>query len=433
MLGRRSLRDALALASLLVLCAAPARGQFRPPEPAPTPQEPAPTPQEPAATPPDQRVPPAEPGAPGPTDIRGERPGGWQPLIVLEGVYEQNVGFSTPPGPNDTLGSIQASLSRWRRTPRGDVRLTLEGAGFAYNELSNRNRVDGGGALEIRSRLTHRMQGGLKGRFKYAHSDTESSLIENAVLLPLVRTISYGLDGNLSWRLGDRTTWILDAGWRRIDFDSDTLLDTQTWTAGTSLARRLSEGESLSLHAMLVRIEDSTSTRNDPSASLALSSQLSRRVSLDLSAGAGSTQTVTEFGPQPREWSAQAAASLTVSVRNGQLSLRYEHGLRPTTGLGITELTDLVGVRAVLPIGRKLELLARGSFAFRGKAENAGARRSREADAFAGAALRLARRLRFVAGYRFRHVDDPLLGAATRNNRASLSLAWGPESLGAGR
>jgi hypothetical protein len=428
MAGRRRPRDAWALlALLLVFSPAAARGQFRPPVPAPTPQEPTPTPA-------GQKVPPAEQDAENPTDIvTAPRAGGWEPLIVIEGVYEQNVGFTAPPGPDDYFGSIQGSLTRRKGTARTDMRLTLDGAGYAYGEQTSRNRADGGVGLRISSQLTPRVQGRLQGRFGYGHSDTEGALIDNALLLPLVRTITSSAGGELSWRLGERTTWALEAGWQRIDFDSGVLLDTQTWTAITGLSRRISEGEALSLRATLTRIVDDVSTRHEPKATVGLSSRLSRNVFLDLSAGAGRTQTLSGTELQPQQWSAQAAASLTVYVRNGQLSLSYEHGLRPTTGLGVTEITDLVGVNAVLPIGRKLELLARGSFAIRGATGNEGARRSREADAFTGAALRLARRLHLVAGYRFRYRSDPFQEPGTRNNRGSLSLAWGPEYLGAAR
>jgi hypothetical protein len=352
---------------------------------------------------------------------------------VVEGVYEENVGFTIPPGPDDYFGSIQASLTRWRRTRRKEIGVTLGGSGYVYRELKDRNRADGSAALRISSQMTRRMQGSLEGRFSYGHTDTEGLLVGNAILLPLVRTLAGEANGGLSWRLGERTSFSLDGGWQRVDFDSETLIDTQLWTTAARLAHQVSRREELSLRVQFMRVEDAVSTRHEPGAFLGLTSRLSKNVSLDLSAGAGRSETVSGVEAAPLSWTAQATAGLTASMRRGFLSLRYQHGLQPVPGLGVTELTDFASLGMVLPVGRVLELIANGSFALRGDTGNAGIRRTREADAFGGGALRLARRLRLVVGYRFRYRDDPRLGMEIRNNRGSVSLAWGPESLATSR
>jgi hypothetical protein len=420
-MGRRWLRRGLALTLLWGLGAVPARGQYRPPgpSPSPSPQEPAtPTPTGPGVT-------PTEPVAAGPA----RQTAGWEPLIVVEGIYEQNVGFRIPPGPDAYFGSVQAFLTRWHRTSRSDVRFTMEGNGYLYPTLDGRNRADGAATLQISSQMTRRLEGTLDGRFSYGHSDTEDLLIDNAVLLPLVRTLSGNASGGLSWQLAERTTFSLDGGWQRVDFDSDVLIDTQLWRGAANLTRRISQREELSLFVQFIRVEDAFSARHEPSASLGFTSQLSKDVSLDLSAGAGRSETVSGVEAEPLSWTAQVTAGLTATVRRGYLSVRYEHGLQPLPGLGVTQLTDLFSLGAVLPVGRRLELLANGSFALRSNPQGGDSRRGREADAFAGGALRLARRLRLVLGYRFRYHDDPLQGMDIRNSRGSVSLAWGPQSL----
>jgi hypothetical protein len=417
-MDRRWLRAGPAVALLGILGPSSIYGQYRPPEPAPTPQEPVSTP---AA--------PAKPAAAIYTEFRPERTAGWEPLFVAEGVYEQNVGFTTPSGPDDSFGSIQASLTRWRRTERGEVRLTLDGAGYLYGQVQSQNRVDGGVAFRVRSQMTRRVRGSLSGRFTYGHSDTYRWLVDNAAVLPLVRTLAGDVGGDLAWRLGKHTDLSFAGAWRRVDFDSDALVDTELWTASTSLSQRISERESLSLSGQLMRVEEGASTRLEPRASFGFMSRLSKGVSLDLSAGAGRSETIAGVEAEPLGWTAHVAAGVSAVMKRSFVSLRYEHGLRPTPGLGVTELTDLFSLGAVMPVGGRLEVMVDGSFALREDRREARLARTREGDVFAGAALRLARRLRLVLGYRFRYRYSALQDQTIRNNRGSVSLTWGPASL----
>jgi hypothetical protein len=128
-------------------------------------------------------------------------------------------------------------------------------------------------------------------------------------------------------------------------------------------------------------------------------------------------------------WTAHVAAGVSAVMKRSFVSLRYEHGLRPTPGLGVTELTDLFSLGAVMPVGGRLEVMVDGSFALREDRREARLARTREGDVFAGAALRLARRLRLVLGYRFRYRYSALQDQTIRNNRGSVSLTWGPASL----
>jgi hypothetical protein len=409
------------------LAAGPARAQYQPPEPPPPVVEP-----EPAPTPEPDRTSPPAPQSPSPPDPEPAiRPtSGWEPLLVVEGVYERNVGFTALDGPDAYLGSLKVSLARWQRTPRGSVRLEVVGSGFAYREPVDETRSDAGASAEISRRLSSRVNLSLSGSYDYGHTDNERALIESGVLLPVVRTRSGSAAGDLSWRLAEQTTLSLSGTWRRVDFDSDLFLDTAQWTGGAALSHRLSRREEVALRAQVLRTEDDLGTRYNPSASLDYTYRFARDFRVTLGTGVGWNENVDSVDVEAPEgrWDVLISGGLQGRLRRAFLSVRYRRGLQPAVGLGRTDLTDSIDLNALVPVGRRLELLATGVLALRTEASGE-ERRTRSADVFTGVALRLARKLRFVAGYRFRVRDSPLETEAVRNNRASLSLAWGPEDL----
>jgi hypothetical protein len=372
-------------------------------------------------------------GPPSADTSAGGRTAGWDPLFVIESVFEENVGLTNPPGPDDFFGSVQASLTRWHRGTRNDFRLTLDGAGYVYREQDSRNRADGGVYGRFGSQLSRHVRCELSAKFGLYHTDTEGMLIDEAVLLPLVRTVAGNAGGALSWQVAERTTLSLSGGWQSIDFDSESLLDTVSWNVATSLSQRISQREALSLRLEGFRIEDERSTRHDARASLAYTYRFARNFALSLNAGAGGSEAVTGIETSPQRWDALLGAALFARLREGYVSVGYQHGLQPVPGLGVTELTDAATLSALVPVGRRLEVIVRGSFAVRGQSGDETPRRRRDGDAFAGAALRLARRLRIVLGYRVRYRENPFEEGTLRNDRASVSLAWGPVSLVQGR
>ncbi len=129
MTRRRTLFGAFALALATLGLTSSVSAQYRPPEP---PQLPFPPP---------GAAPPATAGAL--TAADGRRIGwSWEPGLVLDTGWEQNIGFARPEGPDDFFGALRASMARVRRGPRSDFRLRITGAGYIYREESNQNRAD---------------------------------------------------------------------------------------------------------------------------------------------------------------------------------------------------------------------------------------------------------------------------------------------------
>jgi hypothetical protein len=116
------------------------------------------------------------------------------------------------------------------------------------------------------------------------------------------------------------------------------------------------------------------------------------------------------------------SADLTGRIRRSTVTLTYQHNRRPRIGLGVSGIADTFGLGLVMPIGRRVELVASGGLAAWQDDSAPGAPAREEWDAYFGASSRLANQLRLVLGYRFRTRSDPL--GTVRNDRATVSLAY---------
>jgi hypothetical protein len=418
---RPSTTAAFLLAAAGLMLVAPAAAQYRPPAPLPEPVPPAePTPTA-APAPEEQEAAPLE-------QTKERRLGwSWQPGLVLDGTYEQNVGFTRPPGPDDIFGALAASLARVRRSERSDFRLSVKGVGYLYRDETSQNRVDAFAALRTRGPLSRRVDGRLAADYSFAHTDSEGTLIESGVLLPLERTKTASASTGLTWRLAERTSLSLDGTCWRVDFESERLLDTPDCSASSSLSRRISPRDDLSLQGRFQWTVDDVSTRRTATFGLGFGHRLGRALRFDVTGGGARTETVVAEAPieaAPR-WNFDGSAAFTGRIRRSTLALSYRHSPTPTYGFGVTQVSDTFGLGATVPIGRSLEVLANGSFVLRSDPTLQGSPRRQDWDAFVGASSRLARRLRLVLGYRFR-VRDAVeqTGGKARNDRASVSFVY---------
>lgn len=395
-----------------------ALGQYRPP--APLPQQPTPTPS-----------PSGEGGAEAQQAAAPVRRVGWawEPGLVLDGGWEQNIGFTRPSGPDDIFGALTVSLARVRRGERSEFRLAASGVGYLYREVENRNRVDGFLTMAAQGPLSRRVDGRLSGSFSYAHTDSEGSLISSGVILPLARTQTSGGETGLTWRAAERTSVSLGGSGYYTQFETGPYLDTMYGIATLNLSQRVSSRDNLMLSASYQVTQDDLSTRRNPAYYAGYERRFGSSMRLELSAGLArqenfSTEGGTEDGPafEPR-WGFYGTAGLSGRVRRSSLSARYRRGPQPQIGLGTSEVTDAFTLGLTHPLGRRIELVGNGAVALRASAVEAGAAQRLDWDLYFGAFSRLSSQLRLGVGYRFRRRDDPL--GTIRNDRATVSLVWG--------
>ncbi len=416
------------VAFALVVAAIPARAQYRPPPPPSLPERPVDP--EPAEADPE-----ASPELEVPEEIAGGGGAGWgwYQYVALDGIWESNVGFTSPPAGGDFVGALTASVSRWRRSARSQWTTRLYGAGFGYGENSQLNRIDGGASTAAVKTFNPRTSAGIRGSYSYGHTDTDYALAIGGTVLPPSRMKTAEVGSSLSRRLGERTDLSLDAAWRDMQFESERLQDSTDVTANTTLARRLSTRNTLLLRLLYRRTEDRI-VRHDEGATLGVRRLLTPTLALELSGGATrATGGAIEASETIPDWYFTGTAGLTGSIRRTQLVARYEHEVKPTVGYGVQEQTDQITLTATIPLSRATELVGTGAFAARGAPGRDDLPSRHDLDFYVGIATRVSRRIQIVAGYRFRRRDDRLSAEPVRNDRASVSIVWGPEALRAVR
>jgi hypothetical protein len=353
---------------------------------------------------------------------------GWDKYVALDGLWESNVGFASPPAGGDFVGALTASVSRWRRSSRSLWTTRLYGAGFVYAENSQLNRIDGGVSTAAGKRISPRTSAAIRGSYSYGHTDTDYTLAIGGTVLPPSRMTTAEVGSNVSWRLGERTDLSLDAAWRDMQFESERLQDSTDIILDATFGRRLSPRNTL-LFTVLYRRTQDRLTRQYQGATLGVRRLLTSDLALDLRAGATRASYGLEDPDVSPDWYFVGSADLTGSIRRTFLMARYQHEVRPTTGYGIQERTDQISLTATVPIGRVTELVGMGAFAARGAPDRDDLPRRHELDFYVGAATRLSRRTQIVAGYRFRRRDDRVAADPVRNDRASVTIVWGPEAL----
>jgi hypothetical protein len=125
------------------------------------------------------------------------------------------------------------------------------------------------------------------------------------------------------------------------------------------------------------------------------------------------------------QWGFDGSAGLNGKIGRSSVGAFFTHGLEPAVGLGGQQRSSTLNLSLAVPIGRRVELLTRGTGSLREDVDTPEGARSWDSDVYAGLSLRLAHRLRAVAGYRLRYRDWPELGGEAWNNRAGASLVWG--------
>jgi hypothetical protein len=211
---------------------------------------------------------------------------------------------------------------------------------------------------------------------------------------------------------------------QRTEFESERYLDTTTGMGSVSLSRRVSLRDELSLGGTVRRTEDEQSVRQGPTLLAGYGHRFGESLRLRLSLGAGREETVASASAQPPapRWDLSAEATLEGRIRRSTVTFRYLHGLQPTIGLGVSQVSDTFNLGLNVPVGRRLELVASGTFWTRNNPSSPDLPSLQDWDAYLGASVRMARRLRLVLGYRFRVREDSV--GTVQNDRATVSFAY---------
>lgn len=331
----------------------------------------------------------------------------WDYALGLGLGWESNVGLDTGQGPSDFTGRLRGRLAYAARTPKGEIRVAGDGTGFFYAEQNQFNRADGSLSLEGARRFSPATRGSLGIGASYGHSDSTTVLIDQGLLLPLTRTISYSANVGLGHLLSPRTTIRGALRGYRVQFpDSDVYQDGSSLRLSLGLDRRIDAEDTISLESSAERarsIGGGTDTDSSVFWTYYLSSQwthaFSSRTATTLEAGASYTPEGETAG-LGRTWSFYGGAGISRSVRRTRWTAFYRREVLPAFGLGGLRSADRVGLSVNAPLGRSWDATLGGSYS-REAASSSSDQRLGASDAYATIGARLSRRLRLSAEGRY--------------------------------
>lgn len=365
-----------------------------PPEPAPEPA-PTPSPSGPQTGPP----PPPEPTL---APARA-RPRPWEYALGAGVGWDSNIDFLVPNGPSGVAVVPRGGLARAFWGPRGQLRATAAGRWAGYPEQSELNRSYADFSLDGDYRSAPGTDWRANASYGFGYSDSSRILVDQGVLLPLVKTRSLTVELGLTQRTGARTALRIDARYYRTTFDSPGLIDGESARGTIGLERQLSPR---STAALRYAVEDVLSDQSGRSylthfGSLQWTRSLSLRSALLLEGGASYTPDAARAGLEQKE-SFFGGASFSRRVKRSSFTLFVRREVAPAFGIGTSRLELRVGLAATVPMGRDWETRITASHARPDTPPAAERVYAASDDAFLVIARRLGRRLELSGEARYR-------------------------------
>jgi hypothetical protein len=360
--------------------------------------------------------PAAEPGAsieePGPEPVtptavveppRLPRPRPWEYAIGTGAAWDSNIDFQVPDGPRGWLVAPRGGLSRLLWGPRGQMRVSAAGRWTGYPDHEELNRYYGDFGLDGQYRPSSGTEWRISGSYGLGYSDSSRLLVQQGVLLPLVKTRSLMGGIGLSQRLGGRLSLRIDGRYYRTEFDSPDLIDGHSARGTVALERRLS---SRSTAAIQYSLEDVLSDQRGGTylthfGSLQWQRVLTPRSALLLEGGASYTPDAARAGLERKE-TFFGGAGFSRQVRRSSFTLFVRREVAPAFGIGVSRLDLRAGLDAVIPMGRAWQLRMSASHNHPDAAPPAAPPTYPSTDAFAGLARRLGRHFELSGEARYR-------------------------------
>lgn len=403
-MSRRRSRRALfaASAGLLVLTARlTAQTLPMPPVPPEAPPEPEPGP---TATGP-QSAPPVSQEGP----ARRARPRPWEYALGAGVGWDSNIDFLIPDGPSGTAVVPRGGLARAFWGPHGQLRATGAGHWAGYPGQKELNRYYADFSLEGDYRSAPGTDWRANASYGFGYSDSSRILVEQGVLLPLVKTRTFMGALGLTQKTGARTSLRIDGRYYRTEFDSPDLINGESARGTIGLVRQLSQRGTAAIQYAVedVRSDQSGRAYLTHFGSLQWTRILSPRSSLLLEGGASYTPDATRAGLGQEE-SFFGGASFNRQVKRSSLTVFVRREVTPAFGIGTSRLEFRGGLAATVPMGRDWEARIAATHARPDAPASGEAVYGSSDDAFAVLARRLGRHLELSGEARYRH-----RGAAT--------------------
>lgn len=337
-------RLAGAMLALIVVGAADVRAQTLPLPtlPAETPPSPAPG-QNPAAGPPVNPL------------LAPQRR--WEYATGVGVRWDRNISFLVPDGPSALALVPHASVARVFAGPRGQLKLGAGGRWIGYAEQENQRRGYVDFVLDGQHRASPHTTWRALASYSLGHSDTSQPLLDQGVLLPLVKMRTFTGALGVSRQVGTRTSLLLDGRYYRAEFDSPALFDGDSVRGTFALEHRLSARNTT---AIVYALEDVLA---DPVGkaylthfgSLQWTRVLSPRTAVLVEGGASYTPDAARARLE-QERTFFGGATLVRQVGRSSVTAFVRREVTPAFGSGASRLDLRGGLSVAVPMGRDWEL-----------------------------------------------------------------------------
>jgi hypothetical protein len=195
--------------------------------------------------------------------------------------------------------------------------------------------------------------------YEPGYSDSSRILLDQGVLLPLVKTRSFAGALGLSRKMGRRTSLRMNGRFYRTDFDSDApgLINGESVRGAVTLERQLGGRGTAAIE---YAVEDVLSDQTGRSylthfGSVQWTRVLSRRSALLLEVGASHTPDAQRAGLERQE-GFFGGATFNRRVKRSNITLFVRREVTPAFGIGVSRLELRGGLGATIPMGRHWEL-----------------------------------------------------------------------------
>jgi hypothetical protein len=277
----------------------------------------------------------------------------WDYELGVGGWYDSNLEFVVPDGPGGTAIIPRGGLARIFRGRQSSLRIAGGGSWYGYPDHTEVSRYYAGARLEAEVRSSLSTTWRASGSYDYTYSDSSTILVQQGVVLPLVRTRSYAGDLAFAHKVASKVTLRIEGRAYRTDFDSEGLQRGESYRGTAALDNQLSQLNMISVGYSFeaTRAQNADLYYYIHFASLQWRRTLSPRSAFLLEAGGSYT-------PQPAiaGLSKQAAffggATFSRKVKTSKLGLYARREVVPAFGLGVSVLQTRAGMSADIPLGQ---------------------------------------------------------------------------------
>ena len=319
-----------------------------PPEPAP----------EPEATPSPGGPQQGTPARVEPVDApEAARPRAWEYAVGAGVNWDGNVEFLVPGGRGGIAVVPSGALARVFSGRYAQVRATAAGrwSGYPGQEQVRQYNADFG--LDGSYRRSPSTTWRANASYGIGYSDSSRILLEQGVLLPVVKARSLTGALGLVKRMGAQTSLRFDGRLYRTEFDSPGLINGESVRSTIGMERHFDGRSTAAMEYSLEYVRSGQTGRLYLThyGSLQWARVLSRRSALLVEGGGSYTPDAVRAGLFQKE-SFFGGASLSRQVKRSSLTLFVRHEVAPAFGIGVSRLELRAGLGARIPMGRAWEL-----------------------------------------------------------------------------